>query len=117
MTKARKATNQKQFLLRRRLTVEGLTESQWEDVVQQLNHHSCVDHAERKPGHRLLVSIDGSHFSTDRLMDLIRARGGHVTGGWWQRRKIAWYRFTDDNVRANANLEPFCCSRIPPVKK
>ncbi len=23
----------------------------------------------------------------------------------------------DDNLRANAELDPFCCSKIPPMKK
>ena len=52
-----------------------------------------------------------------QLDELIEARGGHLKGGWWERQKIARYRFSDDNIRANANLEPFCCSKIPPMKK
>ena len=49
MTKAHKATNQEQFLLRRKLAIEGMGESQWEDLIHDLNHHPCVDFAERKP--------------------------------------------------------------------
>jgi len=117
MTEAHKATSHEPFLLRRKLTVQGLGESQWEDFIQELNHHPCVDFAEYKPGNRLFVTYDGSHWSTDELLDLIGLYGGRLASGWWTRRKLAWYRFTDDNVRANANHEPFCCSKIPPMKR
>ncbi|WP_372972891.1 hypothetical protein [Marinobacter sp.] len=115
--KAHKPTSQVQFLLRRKLTVKGLTDSQWNDLVHELNHHPCVDFAERKAGNQLLVTFDGSHWSTDALLELIDTSGGRLETGWWARRKLAWYRFTDDNVRANAKHEPFCCSKIPPMKK
>ncbi|WP_303288159.1 hypothetical protein [Marinobacter sp. SS8-8] len=117
MTKVHKATNQAQFLLRRKLTVEGLDESEWDDFVHELNHHPCVDFSEHKPGNQLHVTFDGTHWSTDELLELIKTHGGRLKAGWWTRRKLAWYRFTDDNVRANAKHEPFCCSKIPPMKK
>ncbi|WP_417567570.1 hypothetical protein [Marinobacter sp.] len=117
MTKAQKATNQGQFLLRRKLTVEGLGENQWDDFIQELNHHPCVDFAERKPGNRLHITYDGTHWYIDELVALIKAHGGRLKAGWWAGRKLAWYQFTDDNVRANAKHEPFCCSKIPPMKR
>jgi hypothetical protein len=117
MIHAHKSTNQAQFLLRRKLTVKGFTDSQWVDFIQELNHHPCVDFAEYKPKDRLVVTFDATHWSTDDLIDFVGAHGGHLKTGWWERRKLAGYRFTDDNVRANANLDPFCCSKIPPMKK
>ncbi|XKH00885.1 hypothetical protein LG325_12435 [Marinobacter nauticus] len=117
MTKAHKATSQEGFLLSRKLTVKDLDESQWKDFIQELTHHPCVDFAERKSGNKLHVLYDGTHWSTDELVELITARGGRLKGGWWTRRKLAWYRFTDENVRANAKHEPFCCSKIPPMKR
>jgi hypothetical protein len=114
---AHKSTNQAQFLLRRKLTVRGFTDSQWVDFVQELNHHPCVDFAERKPKDRLIVTFDATHWSTDVLVELVGTHGGHLKDGWWERRKLARYRFGDENTRANANLDPFCCSKIPPMKK
>lgn len=117
MTKAHKATSQEGFLLRRKLKVEGLGENEWEDFIHELNHHPCVDFAERKATSQLRVTYDGTHWSIDELLELIRIHSGRLKTGWWTRRKLAWYRFTDDNVRANAQHEPFCCSKIPPMKK
>jgi len=117
MAKAHKPTSQEAFLLKRKLTVDGLSESEWEDFIQELNHHPCIDFAELGSGHQLKVTYDGTHWSTDELLDLIQAHGGELRNGWWPRRRLAWYRFTDDNVRSNASHEPFCCSKIPPMKK
>lgn len=117
MTKAHKATSQEPFLLRRKLTIEGLGENQWDDLLQKLNHHPCVDFAERKPNNLLSVTYDGTHWSTDELLELVKAHEGWLKAGWWTRRKLAWYRSTDDNVRANAMRDPFCCSKIPPMKR
>ncbi|WP_404362765.1 hypothetical protein [Marinobacter sp.] len=117
MIKAHKATNQEQFLLRRKLTIQGLGETQWHDFIDELNHHPCVDSAERKPNGDLWVTYDGTHWSIDQLLEMIDSLGGRLKDGWWIRRKLGWYRFTDDNVRANAKHEPFCCSKIPPMKK
>lgn len=117
MTKAHKATNQSQFLLVRKLKIEHLNDAQWDDLVDELTHHPCVDFAERRPKNSLYVSYDGTHWSTDQLLEMIEAEGGHLKNDWWTRRKLAWYRFTDDNVRANAKHDPFCCSKIPPMKK
>ena len=117
MIKAHKATNQARFLLRRKLTVEGFGEGEWDDIVHELNHHPCVDFAERKSNNLLQVTFDGTHWSTDGLLELIETHGGRLETGWWARRKLAWYRSSDDNFRANAELDPFCCSKIPPMKK
>lgn len=117
MTKVHKATSQEGFLLRRKLTVEGLSESQWDNLIEELNHNPCVDFAERKPNDKLHVTYDGAHWSTDELLERINTHGGRLKPGWWTQRKLAWYRFTDDNVRANAEHDPFCCSKIPPMKR
>lgn len=117
MIHAHKATNKEQFLLRRKLTVEDLAENQWDALIQELNQNPCVDFAERKSDNQLIVTFDATHWSTDACIELVGAHGGHLKGGWWERRKISGYRFSDENIRANANLDPFCCSKIPPMKK
>ncbi|EMP54694.1 hypothetical protein MSNKSG1_15332 [Marinobacter santoriniensis NKSG1] len=117
MAKAHKPTSQEAFLLKRKLKVDGLSESEWEDFIQELNQHPCIDFAELQWGDQLNVTYDGTHWSTDELLGLVQSHGGKLRDGWWTRRKLAWYRFTDDNVRANASHEPFCCSKIPPMKK
>lgn len=117
MAKVHKASISGAFLQRRTLPLEGLPESAWDDLLEDLNHHPCVDHAERKSADRLQVAYDASHWSTDELLLFVAERGGRLKNSWWVRRKLAWYRFTDDNVRANAQHQPFCCSKIPPMKR
>ena len=117
MTKVHKASNQSGFLVRRKLRLKGLSEEQWADFMSKLDHHPCVDYVERKSTEVISVTFDASHWSTDDFLAMLREFGGQLADGWWQKRKLAWYRATDDNVRANSILDPFCCSKIPPSKK
>ena len=117
MTRAHKATMQEAFLLKRTLPLRNLEEQQWGDLLQDLKHHPCVDLAERRPKNKLRIIYDASHWSIDELLGLVSAAGGQLKEGWWGQRKLAWYRFTDDNVRANAQHQPHCCSKMPPMKR
>ena len=117
MTKAHKVTMQEAFLLQRTLPLKGLDEQQWEDLLQDLKHHPCVDLAQRRSNGQLRIAYDASHWSIDELQALVTVRGGQLKDGWWARRKLAWHRFTDDNVRANAQHQPHCCSKMPPMKR
>lgn len=117
MTKAHKTESHEGFLLSRKLKVDDLDSSDWQHLLDALNGHPCVDFARCRAKNRLEVIYDGSHWSTDELLTLISDHHGRIENTWWTRRKLAWYRFTDENVRANANHKPFCCSKIPPMKK
>lgn len=117
MIKAHKPTSQAQFLLRRTLIVEGLNEDQTAQLIQELNDYLYVDFAEGTLGGQLTVTFDGRQWSTHELIGLIEAHGGRLTKRWWQRQKLAWYRFTDENVRDNAKHVHVCCSKPPPLSK
>ncbi len=117
MIKAHKATSQAQFLLRRKLVVENIAETQWKALIQELNQHPSIDFAEVKQATQLIVTFDGRHWSTDALLERVEAYGGRVKGGWWQNQRLAWYRFTDENVRTSDKYVHVCCSKPPPLKK
>lgn len=117
MTKKHKATVKKAYLLHRKLPIEGLDENQWKSFLDELNYLPYVDLAERKAINKLDVTYDASHWSIAELLELVKIHGGWIKGGWWNRRKLSWYRFTDENVQANAEHEPTCCSKMPPMKR
>jgi|SRR5699024_449840 len=117
MIKAHKATSQAQFLLRRKIAVEGLNENKTGEVIQKLNHYTHVDFAEDKQGGQLVVTFDGRRWSTNELIEFIESHGGRLKHSWWQRKKHAWYRFTDENVRDNAKHVHTCCSKPPAMRK
>ncbi|MFE8069987.1 hypothetical protein QQM79_02920 [Marinobacteraceae bacterium S3BR75-40.1] len=118
MTAAHKAGNNEGFLVRRHLRVQNLDESAMSELAETLLHNPSVDHlAFNADSGKVDVTYDASHWSVDRFIEAVQERGGDVTRNGWQRMKLGWYRFTDENVQANAKHEPFCCSKIPPMKR
>ena len=59
------------------------------------------------------LSYDASVLHIDRIIKVLSENGVVMAGSWWQRQVIAYYQFTDTNVRSNALSKPHCCSRPP----
>lgn len=118
MTTAHKAGNHEGFLVRRHLKVKDLNEAAFSALADELLHNPSVDYIEYSvTTGQFDVTYDASHWSVDRVIAAVQDKGGDVVHSGWQRMKLGWYRFTDENVQANAKHEPFCCSKIPPMKR
>ncbi|WP_114417957.1 hypothetical protein [Marinospirillum perlucidum] len=101
------------YLMRRKLPLEGLEESQWQQLLEGLNRLEAVDQASRSDKNLLHLTYDARYWSTQQTLELIKSYRGYLKNSWWTRRKISWYRFTDENARANAKHQPHCCSKPP----
>jgi len=63
---------------------------------------------------RLVVRYDASRLGFPQIEHVLDQAGVKRPGNLWWRVRAEWYRFTDSNARANAQVMPACCSR-PPV--
>lgn len=118
MPKPHKTISQQGFLVRRQLRVRGLDKDRLSGLANELIESPNIDHIEfdARKG-RFEITYDASRWCLDDVITVVRENGGDVIRSGWQRMKLGWYRSTDDNVRANAEIEPFCCSKMPPMKK
>lgn len=66
---------------------------------------------------RLNVSYDVTATSFDTIFDTLEQIGFPPQEDWWSRRKMSWYRFTEDNARANAKTAPAACCNKPPDQR
>jgi NADP-dependent 3-hydroxy acid dehydrogenase YdfG len=64
-------------------------------------------------GH-LEVRYDASRIGFEEIEQILNEAGLARPTNLASRIKSGWFRFTDDNVRANAHATHTCCSR-PPV--
>ena len=89
------------------------------DTLRRLNaeceHESgqAVFELERH-GRQLKVSYDASHTGLDEVEAILNAHHLVLAPGWWPRVRRGWYQFVDQNVRDNAQHEPWCCHKVPP---
>jgi hypothetical protein len=105
------------FLVKRRLRLQPLDDPHARDAVAAVEALIGVDWTRWDPRKRVLtLAYDAANLQLDRILERLRERGGVLDEGWWSRFRLGWYRYSDQNVRDNAKLEPFCCDKVPPRK-
>ena len=102
-------------LLVRRLRVVGLSEEKERSVAAELLGETGMDSVcWPDPGHLLEVAYDGAKRQLADVEATLARHGARLATDWRMRLKCSWYRFTEENVRANAQHVPHCCNK-PPV--
>ncbi|MBW6392460.1 cation transporter [Billgrantia antri] len=63
---------------------------------------------------RLDLAYDASRVCLDCVEDILMKHAVEISHDWWTRFKEEHYRFVDQNVKDNANHEPWSCHQSPP---
>jgi len=63
---------------------------------------------------RLDFSYDASRLCLQCVEDILIKFGIPIKQDWWTRFKEEYYLFVDQNVKDNAQHEPWSCHRVPP---
>ena len=59
------------------------------------------------------MTYDASQIGFGDIERLLREYGYPVSGSWWSRHKSGWYRYLDENARANAQSKGGACCSNP----
>ncbi|MFH1816355.1 MAG: hypothetical protein ABIK08_00065 [Pseudomonadota bacterium] len=103
------------FDVSRRIPLAPVAAEKLQDAVRQLTAldpilDACVD----RHG-RLRISYDTSSVGIRDIEALLDSAGiARARGAGW-RMKSAWYRFLDENARANAHSQGGACCNRPPA--
>lgn len=102
------------FLTRHRLSLNGLNKANAAAIYAELDGLLQVDevHVDLRRS-SISVTYDASHHNIDEIIDVVVQHGASVKDSWWSRTRLGWQRQTDENIRANAKHEPFCCNKVP----
>ncbi|PCI63263.1 MAG: hypothetical protein COB35_01325 [Gammaproteobacteria bacterium] len=65
----------------------------------------------------LTVAYDASHFDIEHLEVVLPKYGFEVAHQWWNNLKESYYKFTDQNIKDNAEHQPSCCHKPPTGRK
>lgn len=102
-----------QFLKTRRLKLGDLPAEQRATLVADLDQLCGVnDVSFDAEKHVLTVEYDVTKACLDVVEEVVDKHHGTLTTGWWSRFKEGWYRFTDNNIRANSTHEPLSCHKV-----
>ena len=61
---------------------------------------------------KLRLTYEANRIGFGEITSALNSQGLALPQHWWMRLKAAWYRFTDENARANATAKGgACCSQ------
>jgi len=61
----------------------------------------------------LIVAYDALNFNLDGIAQITQKHGADIARDWWTHFKERYYKFTDQNIKDNAEYVPSCCSKPP----
>lgn len=106
----------------RHLTLESLTHGDEENNMQlilaEIDKQYGIDKVSFDNDSNVLTfAYDASHFDVEHLEVIIEKQGYKVADSWWNHVKESYYKFTDQNIKDNAEHQPSCCHKPPVGRK
>ena len=112
MAKSHRAVVNECCLVIRHLRLDNLDHEKAEAIGQEIDQIMGVDMVSLNDDRATLnVAYDAGKVNIEDVEAIVRKHGADIAQGWWTRFKESWYRFSDDNVRANKEREPWSCHR------
>lgn len=103
------------FDVERKIPVAAHAVGPLQEAVRQLRAMEPVSDAQVDKQGRLRVAYDASRIGMSDIEALLHRSGVARATGFWPRLKLVWYRYLDENARANARAGGgACCNRPPP---
>lgn len=97
-------------LVKRNLKLAGPVDENGTQIVAELEAIIGVDAAFINTQRRMLtVHYDASRLQLDEVSAVVIDNACQMSNGRWQRTKRGWYRYFDQNIKENANQEPWKC--------
>lgn len=101
------------FVLRRRLPID-VGEGDLNAALGALGRLPGMVSVRVRNYDRLVLKYDASQIQIDQIVALLTCDNILIRQGYWQRLRLGWYRFVDQNSLANAQLtRSHCCNKPP----
>lgn len=104
------------FDVERRIPLAAVAMGQLQEAVRQLRAMEPVNDAQVDKRGRLRIAYDASRIGLREIEEMLDESGIARATGFWPKLRLAWYRYLDENARANARSgSGACCNRPPPA--
>lgn len=106
------------FLVTRKFKLSYADTNAFNEAVQKIDQLYGMDSLKFIEKSKMLkVSYDASRMSVDDIISIFEKWSVAQKTNWWNKNRIGYYRFVDQNVKNNANSKPTCCNKPPPGTK
>jgi hypothetical protein len=102
-------------LVVRHLKLEKINEQNKADILSEIDQTFGIDNVSYDDASQTLnVAYDATHCDLDGLEEIIAKHGADIAHDLWTRFKESYYKYSDENVKDNAEHEPWSCHTKPP---
>jgi hypothetical protein len=78
------------------------------------NKQGVVQVCTNEGASKLCIKYDASLIQIDDIITSLSLKGVWISGSWWSRKRLDWYRFEDNNALKNATSNNSHCCNKPP---
>ncbi len=105
-------------LVVRHLKLEKITEENKALILTEIDQTFGIDNVSFDDKSQTLnLAYDATHCDLEGLEEIIRKHGADISHDLWTHFKESYYKFTDKNIKDNAEYQPTCCNNPPPAVK
>lgn len=98
----------------RKLKLSGVDEGKTEALVIETRQLPGMDTVEYLPASVTLICVyDAAQCGVDAVEKVLNGYGAQFASSIWNRLKIGYFRFIDQNIKDNAAHQPHCCNKVP----
>ena len=100
------------YLVVRHLKLEQPDNEKLEQAVQEIDQLFGLDSVSIDAKSQVInLAYDATRISIDSVEEILDRYGLEIGHGWWTHFKERYYRVTDENIKDNANSEPWSCHK------
>jgi hypothetical protein len=104
-------------LVVRHLKLEDVDSASIKIAIQEIDRLYGLDSVSfDKKSNVINFAYDATRVSIEGIEEILDKYEIEISHGWWTHFKESYYRFTDENIKDNANDEPWSCHKNIPRK-
>lgn len=105
-------------LVVRNLRLQNVSKQNLEPMMEEIDKLFGIDEAvyNNEEG-AVYLAYDATHIDLDGIEEVIRKHGADIHDDWWTHTKEGYYKFVDQNVKDNAQHQPWSCHKSPSINK
>jgi hypothetical protein len=102
-------------LVVRHLKLENITDEKQQAIVAEIDQTFGVDNVSYdKQSQTINLAYDATRCNLEGLEEIISKHGADVAHDLWTHFKESYYKYVDENVKDNAQHQPWSCHTKPP---
>jgi len=105
-------------LVIRTLKLSGINGLNKVNILGEIDESFGIDAVSFDDSENMLhLAYDATNINLDGIEDIIRKYDADIEDSFWNHVKEEYYKFVDQNVKDNAEHEPWSCHKTPPGSK